>query len=136
MFSRVLFFAALAALLYGCAGSPARIGMMSAAELAAVDSWDLCNAYAYNGSESARAELERRSAIPADEWVLIDKKQIAIGMSELGLMCSWGSVGYTGGVNQSVGQYGAHKQWVYRSCRYCKTKYVYTDNGKITGWQN
>lgn len=126
----------IAGILSGCAGSPARIAMMSQEELKSVDSHDLCFAYDMNHSEEIKAELKRRDAIPEKEWALIDQNKINIGMSELGLVCSWGGVGLYGSVNKSVGSWGVHKQWVYRACRSCSANYVYTENGKVKSWQN
>ena len=123
-------------ILAGCAGSPARIGMMSPEELRAENSYNLCNAYAFDKSEKSKNELIRREAIPKEEWPIIEQKKIIIGMSELGLICSWGLPGIDGNVNKTVTAGGVRKQWVYRGCRVCKGKYVYTENGKITGWQN
>ncbi|MBW2105994.1 MAG: hypothetical protein JRI26_08230 [Deltaproteobacteria bacterium] len=117
----------------GCAGSPARIGMMSPEEVQAENSYNLCNAYAFSKSENAKAELIRRNAIPDDEWPVIEQKKIRMGMSELGLVCSWG---YPSTINKTVTRYGERKQWVYRSCSSCKGQYVYTENGKVTSWQN
>jgi len=117
----------------GCAGSSARIGMMSPEELQAENSYNLCNAYAFSKSENAKAELIRRNAIPDDEWPVIEQKKIRMGMSELGLVCSWG---YPSIINKTVTRYGERKQWVYRSCSSCKGQYVYTENGKVTNWQN
>ena len=120
----------------GCAGSPASIGMKSPEELRAENSYNLCNAYAFSKSEKAKAELKRRNAIPDDEWPVIEQKKIRMGMSELGLVCSWGNPSLYGTINKSVTRYGERKQWVYRSCSSCKGQYVYTENGKVTSLQN
>lgn len=119
-----------------CAGSPARIGMMSPQELKSENSFNLCNAYANWGSDNVKAELIRRGEIPEDEWSLIEQKEIRIGMSELGLVCSWGRPSIDGNVNESVGSWGVDKQWVYRACSSCSAQYVYTKNGKVSSWQN
>lgn len=134
--SKMLYFILSIVLLGGCAGSPARIGMMAVDELPSEDSRNLCRAYHHHGSEKAKAELIRRNEIPADEWSDIEEKKIRIGMSELGLVCSWGKPGIYGSINRTVNKYGERTQWVYRSCSRCKAKYVYTENGKITSWQN
>lgn len=57
---------------------------------------------------------------------LILKQQIAIGMPEGALIESWGK---PRDINESVGAWGVHKQYVYRSA------YVYVENGEITSWQ-
>ena len=137
MFQTFRIFALLliSGILASCAGSPVRIAMMSQEELKSVDSHDLCFAYDMNHSEKIKAELKRRAAIPEHEWPLIDQNKIKLGMSELGLVCSWGGVGLYGAVNQSVGSWGVHKQWVYRACHSCRANYVYTENGKVKSWQ-
>jgi hypothetical protein len=100
-------------------------------------SLNLCNAYAHSKLEKAKAELIRRNDIPDDEWPDIEDKKIRIGMSELGLVCSWGKPSLYGTINKTVNRYGESKQWAYRPCTSCKAKYVvYTENGKITSWQN
>lgn len=119
-----------------CAGSPARIGMMSPEELRSETDSNLCNAYAVTRSDKAKAELKRRNSISVNEWALIEQKRIRIGMSELGLICSWGYPGIYGSVNTTVNRYGEHKQWVYRSCSMCKASYVYTENGEVISWQD
>ena len=119
--------------LAGCAGSPVRISMLSPQELKAENAWNLCGAYAHGHSEKVKAELVRRGEIPDDEWPLIEQNKIRIGMSEFGLVCSWGGA-YR--INETVGSWGVHKQWVYRACRSCSAQYVYTENGKVSSWQN
>lgn len=118
--------------LIGCAGSPARISMMSPEDLITVDSYDLCRAYIWHRSKNVEMELIRRKIFSEYEWSLIEQNKIGIGMSELALKLSWG-IPRT--INTSVGSWGTHKQWVYRRCPSCKAQYVYTENGKITSWQ-
>lgn len=121
------------ALLLSCAGSPFRISMMSPDELKLQNSYNLCKAYAFSLDNKIKYELIRRKAIPRHEWLLIEKNKIHMGMSEDGLTCSWGAPDK---INKTVTQYGVSRQWVYRSCSYCKGRYVYTRDGKITSWQN
>ena len=134
--NRTIFTMSVLLLLVGCAGSPARLAMMSPDELKAESSLNLCNAYDNNGSEKIIAELKRRGEISDEEWGLIEQKKIRIGMSELALVCSWGGPGLYGSVNESVSRWGVHKQWVYRACSSCGAQYVYTENGKVTSWKN
>jgi hypothetical protein len=120
------------AILSGCAGSPASIGMKSQEALKDESAVALCNAYAFGGSENARGELERRNALPADEWDLAENKKIKVGMSELSLICSWGKPRT---INETVTKYGKEKQYVYREYQGAKGQYVYVRNGQVTGWQ-
>lgn len=56
---------------------------------------------------------------------LILKQQITLGMSEEALIESWGK---PRDINESVGVWGVHKQYVYPSA------YVYIENGIISSW--
>lgn len=120
-------------LVLGCVGSPFRISMMSPDELKLQNSYDLCKAYAFSPDQAVKTELIRRKAIPSHEWPLIEKKKIDVGMSEDGLTCSWGAPTK---INKTVTNSGISKQWVYRNCYSCSGSYVYTQKGKVTGWQN
>ena len=126
--------AILLILLIGCAGSPAHIAMMSPEGLTTRTCTELCNAYAHLRNQDVRKEIERRCNISIGEWNLIDQKRVSIGMSEDALVCSWGYPGVYGDVNESVGIWGKHKQWVYNNGGR-RSMYVYTQNGKVTSWQ-
>ena len=136
MWTKLLILSISLIIFLGCAGSPARIGMMSTEELQSVTDSDLCNAYAVIRADKVKAELKRRNVISANEWALIEQKKICIGMSELGLICSWGYPGIYGSVNTMVSRYGVNKQWVFRLCDICKTSFVHTENGEIISWQD
>lgn len=141
----------LAALLTGCAGSPARISMMDAESLQDVGIGELCNAYAHSKqqNEKLEAEIKRRDTVLAAEpsynpdrrpftereWRAIKDRKVFIGMSEAALMCSWGAPNHCGDINTSTGSWGVHRQFVYRDCSYYSSNYVYTENGFVTSWQ-
>lgn len=87
--------------------------------------------------ERARAEEDwlkiegNRRAFLIDEFgekqaCLILEGKIAIGMTEAALLKSWGRPRR---INESVGPWGVHKQYVYRSA------YVYVENGRVVSWQ-
>lgn len=57
---------------------------------------------------------------------LILERRIGIGMTKEALIASWGKPRDT---NKSVGPWGVHSQYVYRSA------YVYIENGKVISWQ-
>lgn len=124
---------AFSLVLIGCAGSPVRVASMSPDELADVPPYNLCAAYDYNRDANVRAELESRDLISEREWELIDQDHIAQGMSEVALICSWGR---PRDINASVGSWGRHVQWVFRGCGQCDSQYVYTEEGRVTSWQN
>jgi len=115
----------------GCAGSPARLAMMSPDELAAVRLPDLCNAYSSVGGSDVEAEILRRQAITDDEWELVRAKKIAVGMSTCALLASWGAPST---INTSASRAGERQQWVYGICQYCKRRYVYVRGGEVIGW--
>ena len=118
----------------GCAGSPAHVSIMSVDQLKSLDTISLCHAYGVFKSDKVKAEIKRRRLIPAHEWPTINESKVAIGMSELALICSWGHPGFRN-IHETTGSWGVHKQWVYERSRYYN-QYVYTENGKVTSWQN
>lgn len=123
-------------LLAGCAGagSPRDTGNLSPQEMATRSSAELCEAF--NGLVLAgekqrarlRAELERRQALTASEWKLIERDQVRTGMSDLALICSWGY--------PSSGDHTSADHWVYRRCGGNCNRHVYTENGVVTSWQD
>jgi hypothetical protein len=127
---------AACAALAGCAGSPAAIGMAKPEQLAAESNEALCNAVARTGGTKARAELERREALTPEEWSLVARNGVEIGMRRLVLFCSRGAPGVYGAINRTVTAHGTREQWVYRSDRYSRAVYVYVDEGVVSAFQN
>ena len=123
-------------LVLGCAGSPTRVALMKSDRLKAVSTLDLCKSYYMRPTIKLKLELTERNVFTSDEWSFIDQQKIHIGMRELALVCAWGHPGLFGSVSESVDEEVVHKQWVYRACPGCKAQYVYTENGKVTSWQN
>lgn len=65
----------------------------------------------------------------------IRQGKVRLGMSYDEVHASWG---WPQDVSRSVGPYGSHSQWVYRTeigFSY-ETKYLYLDNGTLTSWQD
>ncbi len=132
----IAFYAAgIATLLAGCAAP-------TSADLARRDTLSICTSYGVfkNGGiyghmlPPMRAELDLRAVVSSAEWSLIDRGAIQIGMSQCALYASWGSADRE---NRSVGSGGVRIQHVYRSgYRYIKANYVYTENGRVTSWQD
>ncbi|MWL91339.1 hypothetical protein [Cupriavidus sp. SW-Y-13] len=122
-----------AAILAGCAGSPARISMMDEAELSQQSNENLCAAY-YMGSNKDRvlAELQKRGALNSRDQDNVAGKKIQIGMSSTGLICSWGRPSK---INSTTTRYGTREQWVYEIST-SKRQYVYVENGLVSAWQN
>ena len=59
----------------------------------------------------------------------IAARRVALGMSWCEIYASFG---LPNAVNRSVGRYGEHIQFVYRD----SGRYVYTENGIVTSWQD
>ncbi len=83
---------------------------------------DLKYAAAAAHTEANRRELSFNSHS-------IRSKEIRMGMSECELYASWG---HPNSQNRTVGSWGVHIQHVYRDFR----SYVYTENGRVTSWQD
>ncbi len=60
---------------------------------------------------------------------LIRSGKIKIGMTECELLASWG---YPHDKHENVGRWGVHIQHVFGNFG----PYVYTENGRVTSWQN
>ncbi len=61
----------------------------------------------------------------------INKGGIYLGMSDTQVVAS---LGRATKINQSVGRWGTHEQWVYGDVPY--RSYLYFENGKLTSWQD
>lgn len=125
---------AVACALTGCASisTPERAAQLEDDQLCRL-AYDLPRGGIYGDRQNAvaRAEIDRRGLMTADEWTLAEGKLIRRGMSECALLASWG---LPSKVNRSVGVWGVHKQYVYRGYRV--SWYAYVENGRVTGWQN
>ena len=73
----------------------------------------------------AKAEALHRKLVFNDS--LIRKEQVRIGMSECQLYAAWG---LPSDQNRTVGSWGIHIQHIYGNA------YVYTENGRVTSWQD
>lgn len=80
----------------------------------------------------ALTEVERRGQFTATEMRLIRTNSVAPGMSEAAAVCAWGNA--HDAVNVTTTARGMNKQFVYRS-DYSKTRYFYTENGRVTAVQ-
>jgi len=134
MINRISMAMAVVFSLSGCAGFTTLSSPETAASL---DDMSLCKRarsnlcggiYGCPQDKYAIAEIKKRNLIPDSEWPLINERKIRRGMTECGLNASWG--GHPK-INNSVGSWGVHKQYVYGS-----GSYVYVENGKVTSWQN
>lgn len=78
-----------------------------------------------DGAAFVKLEATRRKLMFDSK--LTRSEQIRIGISECQLYASWG---YPGSQNRSVGSWGVHIQHVYGKI------YVYTENGRVTSYQD
>ncbi len=85
--------------------------------------------------EAYKRELERRALLRSDEWQAVDRRQIFVGMSQCGLYASWR---YPTRQNRTVTARVERIQHVYGSVvdPYVRSRYVYTENGRVTAWQD
>ena len=84
------------------------------------------------GAVLAMDEVERRNEFTAAEMRNIRTNSVVPGMSEASAVCAWG-IGYTT-INLTATSRGTSKQYVY-SGDYSKTRYFYTENGRVTAVQ-
>ena len=79
------------------------------------------------------AEVVRRHwGTPDTQMVAMLCRRIWRGMTAAQLRFSWGEPTT---VNRSVGSWGTHEQWVYRSYYGYSASYVYVEDGKVTSYQ-
>lgn len=125
---------AACAALAGCAASPDRIS--------GAPDHEICRSYAVFSAGigwGARAaqykdEITRRNLLTPEEWQLASERKLRRGMSQCAMYVSWGNPDRE---NRSVGSWGTHIQHVYHAgLRYVSPTYVYTQNGKVTSWQD
>lgn len=120
-----------AVLMSACAGSPMRLSMMDEEGLKLEKTAVIAQAYGFGQYDNLRAELKRREAFTEQEWAWIDAKQLGMGMSVEAMYASWGTPSHQ---NSTVTRAGRHVQHVYGGGAHAT--YVYTENGRITSWQD
>lgn len=87
------------------------------------------NTYAPDWLNASIDELKRRGSLSKQELSDISRQRMRTGMSEHAAVCSWGP--YVD-VNTTTGSWGVHRQYVMGQFG----PYVYTENGRVTSWQN
>ena len=81
----------------------------------------------YKRAMIARASDEFTSHLKFDQQSNIKEQRIQIGMTPCMAIASWGPPER---INQSVGSYGVHEQWVYPA------NYLYFDDGTLKSFQS
>jgi hypothetical protein len=84
------------------------------------------------GKALALTEVERRGGFAESDLRYIRTNTVAPGMTERGAVCAWGNA--YDAVNVTTTARGSSKQYVYSS-DYAKTRYFYTENGRVTAVQ-
>lgn len=124
-----------------CAGSPWRVSRTPTEELRQEKAESLCNAYAFarvggrfaDHPEAARlkTELLARKIIPDEEWSLIEKRRVAVGMSRLALICAIGWPSPPGEVHKIANDKGEVDLWVYKECSRCSPAMIYIQEDRV-----
>lgn len=123
-----------AAILSGCAVAPERVAQVS--DLEVCRSYGIFRASGLWATRAAsyEAEVKRRGLIAADEWPLVEAKKIRNGMSRCAMYAAFGGPDRE---NRTVSGSHVHVQHVFNAgYRYIKAFYVYTDNDRVTAWQD
>ncbi|GEM_PF-6151383 len=95
----------------------------------------LCQAYGQGQYENVRVELIRREAFTSEEWKMIEGHQIRVGMSECGLLASWGGPGVYVTRSRTMHSLETMTDWTFQECPTCKARHVTTRDGKIIQWE-
>lgn len=135
---KILFRALLLSSVVACASTSdpvSSVATMSRDQLEQQHIDILCRAYGKGGYEPVRSELIRRGALTAEEWKLVEQHQIRIGMSECGLVASWGKSGVYVTRSRSMLSTETVTDWTFQDCSACKTRHVTTRDGKIVQWE-
>ena len=125
---------ALPLLVSACAIAPER--------MAAESDLEVCRSYGTfrasgvwaTSAASYETEVRKRGLITEEEWRLIADKKIQTGMSRCAMYAAFGKPDRE---NRTVGSGRERVQHVFNSgYRYIKTYYIYTENNRVTAWQD
>ncbi len=76
-------------------------------------------------------EIEKRELVTTKQWNAAVHGNLMIGMPPCAVRLAWRSPTV---INESVYQWGTTEQWVYRGYGSSPSKYVFFENGRVTGW--
>lgn len=93
----------------------------------------LCEWWRETGNEQIFAEITARKIFTPKDLQLIRAREVAIGMTEPALLCSWGAPEAR---NRTATAAGMHIRYVFRLSPLEKERLVYTENGIVTSWQD
>ena len=120
--------------LTACAISPERIAKQS--DLEVCRSYGIYRSGIGFGSmaETYRSEIIQRKLLTDDELAAADKREIRIGDKKCAMYAAWGRPDRE---NRTVRQGGTFTQHVYNAgYRYIRPTYIYTDDTKVTAFQD
>ena len=117
---------------------PAACTAIGADALHGAEDLQLCAAYGEARDRqggAAKAGILRRRLLSDREWQAVAEGTIFVGMTACGLLAARGDPRPEGAIERLGFRTGPYLQWVYRSDPRQPPLYVYTDNGRIIGWQ-
>lgn len=130
-----LIFCLLASLsVTGCAVAPER--MANKSDLEVCRSFGIYRASGLwaTSANSYHEEIKRRNLLSDDDWQMIGPKKIKVGMSRCAMYVAFGAPDRE---NATTSAYGRRVQHVYNAgYRFIKAYYIYTENDKVTAWQD
>lgn len=83
-------------------------------------------------AEARRKRIEKMN-LPENIENAVAEHKIMLGMTKEQVIMAWGE---PDDINKTVTTKGTREQWVYGDWSHSKPKFLYFDNGILTGWQN
>ena len=113
----------------GCQGSPMEACLASKEKLQAMSDEQLCNGYAFCKSKSIKEALEDRGTFTDEEWLMIDRGALYVGMTRKAVFATVKNVMFNG---MTTTDHGTIEQWKTGS-KYASL-YIHLKNGKVISW--
>lgn len=125
---------AMAIALSACATSPQVAANLPDERICQMHGSQVKAGFAAESIATLRSELQRRHLVADDEWPDVDRQRVRVGMSQCAMLAVMGTPDRQ---NRTVSNNTVRVQHVFDSgYRYIKAKYVYTENGKVTAFQD
>ena len=120
--------------LVGCATEGYYLRKLSDDQLREVKTKTLVLGYYDLADERVRAEIDRRGLFTEREWELVRERKISVGMSQVALYAAWGRPSGESLHETRDGYRMQHSYGGYNGAVYIPMSFVYTENGRVTGW--
>lgn len=118
----------------GCATSPEVVGRLPNERICQMHGSQVKAGFTAESIATVRAELQRRHLVAESEWTDVDQRRVRVGMSQCAMLAVMGTPDRQ---NRTVSNSTVRVQHVFDSgYRYTKAKYVYTENGVVTAFQD